>query len=943
MRPARHRQSGSVARGGRAGARAAPHGSLARGMVPIAVGVAAALAALLVVVVCQGTGLADAAPSQPWAMPMGNAQRTGLSESDTSGNWGTMAWSVELGSGYGDMLVRSDGSLIVCSGDMVKEYLADGSPGWSARIDEGHLLHLAMAEGGTVYALARTNDSTILHALSSTGEALWSYTGIEGFTEEPVVAPDGTVYVMGSYKGQSLYAVAPDGTLRWRVELGTGGTNGGVALGTDGTVYAAGQSLKAIWPNGTQEWEVELLYRPSAPPMVGPDGTVYMVLSSGGLYAITRGAGCNLLCAAPTQSYMDLALGPDGTIYTEAPGGGLQAVMPNGTLRWTLDVEGEVASTMAVAAEGTVYFGTGNGALMAVGPDGRPRWCYLPPSTGLTLGNPWDPAIGPNGTVHVIFGRGPGASLSLQPLVTLATRCVVGDTRDPGGGAPPASAWPALRGGPGHTGLGGAGVVTHGGSELWSYEGSSRYWYAPVIGPDGTLYLGSESGQLIAIGPEGDRLWTCPLGSGVSDSPAIGLNGTVLVTTQDGHLIAVGPDGAIEWDTVVGEALSSPAVGRGGVIYAGTSSGDLVAFNPWGSVRWSLSTGQGVVRAPAVGPDGTVYFTTAGSMLFSVDPSGKVLWASLLQQSEKRWQRPSPSWPCVRPDGSVLVAVEGTIVAISPDGRPDWSFVVEGTTLTAPSVGPDGTVYAGSSKDELIAIAPGGAVRWRFACTDVVEAPPAITSDGLVLFCCHNVTVALFANGSLAWHLPLWSERHGMFIYDNCPAGVIVGPNGTVYTTFFGSGVQAIGAGGDGGDGGGGGGGTGGQDERLYRVGFWACLAMALLTFTAFITTNARAVMAARKEARAKAPSRPPYAQQTPWPAPPPAGTYWLPQQWQSYPPYYPYGPNAQYPAGPPYPPPYPQYPMYPQQAPAQGATAPPPAPASGPPPLPKRLPPPEP
>ena len=913
-------------------------------------GTAIALLAVMVVAACHATGGAGAEPSHPWPMSMGNAQRTGLSELNTSDNWGTMVWYSELEGGEGgDIVVRSDGSLIVSSGELVKEFLADGTPGWTARTGAEAHSHLALAQDGTVYVVGRTGENTTLYGLSSLGEPLWSFGGMKWSTSDLVVAPDGTVYFTANEKERFLYAIAPNGTLLWK----TGGMgliyDAGVALGLDGMVYVASDSLQVLWPNGTLAREVDLLYGSSSPPIIAPDGTVYVVLGSGGLYAITGGGERRLICKAAVKPEMCPAMGPDGTIYLEAVGGGLQAIKPDGTVLWTLQVQGGVSSPPAVAAEGTIYVGAGGDRLIAVTKDGEPRWCFRPQLDEPHLDGPWGPAIAPNGTVYAIFGWSRYVTLNDRVLYALTGRCTIGDTGDLGGDLPPRIAWTAQGGDAGHTGRGMAGSNATGGSALWSFEGSSRYWSAPVIGPDGTLYLGTEDGDVLALDPSGRRLWDFHTGYEIFYSPALGVNGTVIVANEAGRLVAMGHDGDLMWDLPLGGPLSSPAVGPGGVVYVGDRSGALYAVNPWGTIRWRLGTGQGALSTPAVGPDGTVLFTTRSLMLYCVDSSGRFVWASPLPRSDDSWSQPIPSWPCVGPDGNVLVSVGGAIVALDHEGKANWSLLDQSKDFSEPTVGPDGTVYVCTYGGELIALAPGGTIKWRFTSSDKIEAPPATAADGRVLFCSHNITYAMNADGSLAWRLPIWSERHSMFIYDNCPAGVVVGPNGTVYTTYFGSGIQAIGMAEAGGDSGGDGG-TEGQNEHLYRVGFWACLAMALLMLVVFIGVNVRAIAAARKEALAKGPSQPAHPLQGQWPAMPPAGGCWATQQWPAPPPNYPYPPNPPYPPFPTYPP-YPPYPPYPQppqyapypatppQPPSQGTTAPP----SAPPPLPKRLPPPPP
>ena len=111
----------------------------------------------------------------------------------------------------------------------------------------------------------------------------------------PGVGADGTVYV--SVSSGKLYAVAPNGTVRWIFFAGNGGgaVDGPVSVGPDGTIYVAGAvldpggngsvgAIHALTPAGTVKWTFkntgQLIM---AGPNVGPDGNIYAVTSLGGI------------------------------------------------------------------------------------------------------------------------------------------------------------------------------------------------------------------------------------------------------------------------------------------------------------------------------------------------------------------------------------------------------------------------------------------------------------------------------------------------------------------------------------------------------------------------------------------------------------------------------------------------------------------------------------
>ena len=80
----------------------------------------------------------------------------------------------------------------------------------------------------------------------------WSYyTDFGGaiFTT-PAIASDGTIYVTTNRIDKILYAINPDGSLKWSLD----GIIGTPVIGSDGTIYVGEDDLCAINPDGTIKW-----------------------------------------------------------------------------------------------------------------------------------------------------------------------------------------------------------------------------------------------------------------------------------------------------------------------------------------------------------------------------------------------------------------------------------------------------------------------------------------------------------------------------------------------------------------------------------------------------------------------------------------------------------------------------------------------------------------
>ncbi|RME22013.1 MAG: hypothetical protein D6806_13650, partial [Deltaproteobacteria bacterium] len=127
-----------------------------------------------------------------------------------------------------------------------------------------------------------------------------------------------------------------------------------------------------------------------------------------------------------------------------------------------------------------------------------------------------------------------------------------------------------------------------------------------------------------------NQLWHVLSGTGVKSSPAVGADGTVYVGTRGGGLVALNPsDGSTKWTWSSSNWIdSSPliATGPGGaevVVFGvgGIGSGNIVALNTAdGTVAWNVSvSGGGCNGSPAAGSLGLVYIGCDDGYLHAVD------------------------------------------------------------------------------------------------------------------------------------------------------------------------------------------------------------------------------------------------------------------------------------------------------------------------------------
>ena len=315
-------------------------------------------------------------------------------------------------------------------------------------------------------------------------ELTWSVAVGMGFIDAGVaVGGNGTTYIGINEWGaprSRLFAVLPEGAVLWSVEL-PGHVRSIPAIGDDGTLYIGSQAghLFAVDPGGSIQWMLEGLDPIRSSPAIGPDGTIYV---AGGhhVYAVDPQGAIQWAYERErdeTVFFMSSpAIATDGTIYLGGEDGLLFAFDPDGSLRWTFRTGDRIRSSPSIGVDGTIYFGSHDGRLYAVSPDGTERWSVHLDERGIVS----SPSIGPDGTIYVLAN--------------------------------------------------GVVAIDPSGSSRWNYGSGGRSSATPILGVDGTVYVGFAGGVTAALDAQGSLLWDYRAGRHISGSPAIGVDGTVVST-----------------------------------------------------------------------------------------------------------------------------------------------------------------------------------------------------------------------------------------------------------------------------------------------------------------------------------------------------------------------------------------------------------------------------
>jgi outer membrane protein assembly factor BamB len=356
------------------------------------------------------------------------------------------------------------------------------------------------------------------HDTHHTGRSLYSTTHVDGFEKwrfecdtldsTPVIDDNGIIYFGGGYNGLPwyLYAVYPNGTLKWKYKTSGLMLGSSPAIAEDGIIYVGtwDTGLYAINPDGTKKWRTGSGGSIASSPAIAEDGTIFV-----------------------------------GTMNT---GNSLVAFYPNGTIRWKYKTGYSITGGPAIGSDDTIYIGSGDNYFYAINSNGTLKWRY---KTGHYIKG--HASIADDGTVYI--GSWDDYLYAFYPHNgTVKWKCKVGMGTET------------------NPSIAEDGTIYVGGNKLWAiYPNGTKRWTfdlgagrhihksSPAISSDGTIYVGTninetDGGDIIAVNPDGTLKWRKKIAKDwVDSSPSIAEDGTVYIggtydlDYETGYLHAFGP------------------------------------------------------------------------------------------------------------------------------------------------------------------------------------------------------------------------------------------------------------------------------------------------------------------------------------------------------------------------------------------------------------------
>lgn len=333
------------------------------------------------------------------------------------------------------------------------------------------------------------------------------------------------------------------------------------------------------------------------------------------------------------------------------------------------------------------------------------------------------------------------AALALLPLLLVPAAAPAKDYRYE---VPVAqdSPWPSMRRDRRNTGASPI-VGRYRGDRPWAFRTGKGIFSTPVLGGDGTAYVGSADRSFYAIAGAGHERWRFRTGE-IIDSAATLTPGAVTVGSGDEYLYRLrtdarrlSPGARTLWryrasrPPATGQLVNwwegNAVTGFGGTIFAGNTGGGAYAISPRGRRRWVFQAGNSVWTAPAIARDGRTFWGSLDLSVYGLDARGRRLWSTATVGFVT-------SSPALSRDERTLYigSFDGRVYALDArTGAVRWSFATTDHVYSSPALLEDArgsvrAVVVGSTDGSVYALSPAGRLQWRYDTGDVVRSSPVL-------------------------------------------------------------------------------------------------------------------------------------------------------------------------------------------------------------------------
>ncbi|SMC08472.1 PQQ-binding-like beta-propeller repeat protein [Nitratiruptor tergarcus] len=298
-------------------------------------------------------------------------------------NVGNILWKVQLPKKVYDIhivgapTIDQDGVIYFGADEYLFAYYPNGILKWKVKLEESRQKYSpVIGKDGTIYINSHFD---YIYAISKKGDILWKLK-VNEFPDMQMsmgIGNDGTLYIGTSNIIHNLYAINPNGTIKWIFPFDDATRHSSPAIAQDGTIYIGcnDKKLYAINSDGTLKWQYKTADKIWSSPAIGKDGTIYIGSMDTYLYAINPDGSLKWKYKTNGPIYeTSPVIAQDGTIYIGSEDGYLYAIDIEGRLRWKFKTDNWILSTPVIGKNGIIYVPSWDNYLYAINPNGSMKW-----------------------------------------------------------------------------------------------------------------------------------------------------------------------------------------------------------------------------------------------------------------------------------------------------------------------------------------------------------------------------------------------------------------------------------------------------------------------------------------------------------------------------------------------------------------------------------------
>lgn len=333
------------------------------------------------------------------------------------------------------------------------------------------------------------------------------------------------------------------------------------------------------------------------------------------------------------------------------------------------------------------------------------------------------------------------------------------------------SDWPMFMYDRNHSGYNPYAVNDNPGKLRWRAKIRGNFGFSSPSIIDNHIYIGSQSSVvddtqgLYCLYLNGTIKWFYPTNDSIKSSPISDRKRNIVFTCLDGNIYSLFPNGSLKWIFQTDAPIeSSPTLGYDGKIYCGSFDGYLYCLHDNGTLKWKYHIVDPIYSTPAISVENVVYIcVNYGNELYAFYQNGSLFWDFTAKGSV------IGSSPSIGPDGTVYFGTsEHYIYAVYPNGTEKWNYRTGERIISTASIDSNGSVYIGSEDYYFYSVDQNGSLRWKFRTNKYIWGSAAVDGNGNIYFGSHDSNIyCLHQGGTLKWRYETGSRIHSSPAIDN--------------------------------------------------------------------------------------------------------------------------------------------------------------------------------